>query len=136
EVGTMIGLPPPTVGGPAAGAVATAAVAATPVTLQPSAGGSFSAEPGTKVLIEDVNGNGAVGVVDGATSMHLVDPVPVLMPPLRTLFNLLAVSRGKTVTHEVLGSGNALVAGQDFVLQNAPVTYLQGPDSKSGDNYS
>ena len=92
--------------------------------------------PKTQVLVQDVNGNGALGIVDSATSMHLVDPVPVLVPPLQVLFNLLSVTRGKTVPNEVLGSGNALVAGQYFILQNAPVTYLQSADSKSGDNYS
>jgi hypothetical protein len=64
------------------------------------------------------------------------DPVPTLVPPLRVLFNLLPVTRGKTVSNEVLGNGNAALAGQDFVLQNAPVTYLQSPESVSGDDYS
>ncbi len=36
----------------------------------------------------------------------------------------------------MLGSGNAAIPGQDFVLQNSPVTYLQREDSRSGDNYS
>lgn len=56
--------------------------------------------------------------------------------PLRLLFNLLPASRGKTVSNEVLGSGNAAVAGQDCVLQNSPVTYLQDAASLSGDDYS
>ena len=59
------------------------------------------------------------------------------MPPLRTLFNLLNVSRGTTVLNEVLGSGNSLILGQDFMLQKSPVThYLNSPESISGDNYS
>ena len=39
--------------------------------------------------------------------------------------NLLPVTRGKTVANEVLGSGDATQAGQDFQLSQSPVTYLQ-----------
>jgi len=142
DVGNLIVSPSKTVGGPpvggtGAGSGTTTSTSSTtsPVTLQLS-GGCFTQPSGTNVLVQDVNGNGACGVVDSMTSMHLVDPVPVLVPPLQVLFNLLKVTRGKTVANEVLGSGNALVAGQDFVLQNSPVTYLSDPNSISGDNYS
>jgi predicted phage baseplate assembly protein len=37
---------------------------------------------------------------------------------------LLPVSRGKTITNEVLGGGDASIAGQSFKLAKAPVTYL------------
>jgi hypothetical protein len=128
EVGPLIALPAATVGGGAAG---------TPAPLQPPDGSPFPAdEVGMKVLMEDANGHGAAGAIDTTTSVSLVPPVPVLVPPLRVLTNLLPVSRGKTVANEVLGSGNALVAGQDFVLQKAPVTYLSSPDSTSGDGYA
>jgi len=130
-VGNLIVLPTATVGGPAVAGATTPSVS-----LQASGLETFPVPADTPVLVEDVNGNGACGVVDGPTAMHLVDPAPVLVPPLRTLFNLLPVTRGKTVASEVLGSGNALVAGQDFTLQNSPVTYLAGGDSISGDNYS
>jgi predicted phage baseplate assembly protein len=46
--------------------------------------------------------------------------------PLRLLFNLVPVSRGTTVTGEVLGSGNAALAGQSFTLSKFPLTYLHG----------
>jgi hypothetical protein len=136
DIGALIAVPTATVGGAAPAPNGSSTVAAPPMTLQPTDSSSFVVDPGTNVLVEDVNGNGALGVVDSSTSMHLADPVPVLVPPLRVLFNLLPVSRGKTVANEVLGNGNTLVAGQEFVLQNAPVTYLQDANSISGDDYS
>ena len=48
-------------------------------------------------------------------------------------FNLVGVSRGKTVATEMLGSGNPAVAGQDFTLAQSPVTYFFDPASISGD---
>jgi hypothetical protein len=126
EVGPLIAALAATVGGGAG-----------PVTLKRSDGSTFPASAvGTNVLVEDAQGTGAVGVVDDAASLHVAAPVPVLMPPLRALVNLLPVSRGQTVADEVLGSGNALVEGQDFALQKAPVTYVRSPASTSGDNYA
>jgi hypothetical protein len=58
-----------------------------------------------------------------------------LKPPLRVLLNLLPVSRGQTVTNEVLGSGDASFAGQEFTLSKSPLTYLLDPDSSSGKDY-
>ncbi len=135
-VGPLIVSPAAQVGGTTGSAGTSGTPTATPVSLTLSGNAQFSVPPNTNLLVEDVYGNGAAAVVDDTTTLHLLDPVPVLVPPLRTLFNLLPVTRGKTVAQEVLGNGNTLVAGQDFVLQNAPVTYLQSGDSKSGDNYS
>ncbi len=118
------------------GGTATVDTTTPSVSLMASGSETFNVPPQTSVLVADVNGNGALGVVDTTTTMHLVDPAPTLVPPLQVLFNLLPVTRGKTVPNEVLGSGNALIAGQDFTLQNAPVTYLQSSTSTSGDNYS
>ena len=107
------------------------------VVLESSSGVAFPEVPAqTKVLVEDSVGNGASGVINSEGKLVLDSPVPLLIPPLRAYFNLLPVSRGKTVAREVLGSGNAAISGQDFVLQNSPVTYLQREDSRSGDNYS
>ena len=125
EVGPLIAATGATVGGPSGGGLTLQAAQGTPL-------GNL-ADP--TVLVEDVNGNGAAGAVLGDNQVQIADPVPVLVPPLRILTNLLPVSRGKTVANEVLGNGNALIAGQDFVLQNAPVTYLQSADSTSGENY-
>ena len=59
-----------------------------------------------------------------------------LAAPLSVMFDLLPVSRGKTVANEILGSGDATIAiGQEFVLQKSPLTYLQSADSTSGTGY-
>jgi hypothetical protein len=128
-VGNLI-VPPagPTVGGAAAdGALAL---------QQPADATPFPVPPGTPVLVEDALGHGSPAVVDSPSALHVDGPAPELVPPLRALFNLLPVTRGKTVAQEVLGSGNALVVGQDFPLQQSPVTYLQSGDSLSGERYS
>ena len=94
-----------------------------------------------KIFIEDVEGQGlladATTDATGATLTASGFPVQpfLLKHPLKILFNLLPVSRGKTVTNEVLGSGDAGSAGQEFVLKNAPLTYFMSGDSSSGDDY-
>ncbi|MCY1078707.1 hypothetical protein [Archangium lansingense] len=86
---------------------------------------------GRHVLLEDSTGQGTRGLAtpigDAATHHVLIseaDPPTVLTPPLRLLHNLLPVSRGATVAGEVLGSGDSSLAGQSFVLQKSPLTYL------------
>jgi hypothetical protein len=95
------------------------------------------------VLVEGADGIGAsaIGtVLSSAPAVmaltQLPDPAQPLVAPLTVLPVLLSVSRGKTVASEVLGSGDPRIAGQIFTLQNAPLTYLQQPDSTAGDNYS
>jgi hypothetical protein len=56
--------------------------------------------------------------------------------PIDIFFNLVGVSRGKTVATETLGSGNPMIAGQDFTLAQSPVTYFFDPASVSGPNFS
>lgn len=56
--------------------------------------------------------------------------------PIEVFYNLLPVSRGKTVPTETLGSGNPVIAAQDFVLSKSPVTYFSDSASMSGDNFS
>ena len=95
------------------------------------------------VLIADANGVGESA--DGFTaSMDTTaiqvsnlrpDPPPAMTAPLDVYYNLLPVSRGKTVTNEVLGSGDAAQAGQEFTLSKSPLTYLLSPDPGSGANY-
>src|SRR5262249_6992320 len=58
-----------------------------------------------------------------------VTPVSVLKTPLRVLQDVIHLTRGKTVDQEVLGLGNAAVAGQEFVLQKSPLTYIPAGDS-------
>ena len=86
------------------------------------------------VLIADSVGEGvaALGSVSSPdTTLALSNlPVPavVLQPPLVAHFNVLAISRGKTVSNEVLGSGNATQSNQEFVLKKSPLTYLAKGD--------
>jgi hypothetical protein len=101
---------------------------------------SFPAGTGVPILIEDAKGNGESALAttsSNESSLQLSFPSPptALTPPLNVLFNLLSVSRGKTVANEVLGSGDATVAGQEFVLKNSPLTYLSNPNSTSGPDY-
>jgi hypothetical protein len=106
-----------------------------------------------EILLSDKNGNGieAGATVSASDSLTLAlsnasGPSDSswssmlsslnLAAPLSVLFDLLPVSRGKTVSNEVLGSGNATIAtGQEFVLQKSPLTYLQSSDSTSGSGY-
>ena len=105
------------------------------------------------ILLSDKNGNGIEAAATAGTS----DPFTIglsnasgptdsswtsmlsslaLAAPLSVLFDLLPVSRGKTVANEILGSGDAtIVTGQEFVLQKSPLTYLQSADSSSGSGY-
>ncbi len=99
---------------------------------------------GQDVLINDANGNGVEaeasyvsGLPVGLSLSSFSDSAVTLTPPLNILFNLLAVTRGQTVTGEILGSGDAtIVTGQEFVLQKSPLTYLQNSNSTSGEDYS
>jgi hypothetical protein len=95
---------------------------------------------GIPILIEDANDNGESAQGSGGPNVldlsNLPDPPVSLVPPLNVLFNLLSVSRGKTVTNEILGSGDATVAGQEYVLKNSPLTYLLSGSSTSGTGYA
>ncbi|MDA9504178.1 hypothetical protein XI09_05250 [Bradyrhizobium sp. CCBAU 11386] len=114
----------------------------------PGSGGALQPQGGTvpqgtyPVLLADAGKNGASAIASiaggGTIALSRLSAAPEagLLPPIDVLFNLLAVSRGKTVPNEVLGSGNATIAGQDFALSQSPVTYQQDPASKSGDNFS
>jgi predicted phage baseplate assembly protein len=90
-------------------------------------------------LIEDANNVGiraSGSTVDSQLSLAgMPDPSLRLTPPLRALFDVLPVSRGKTAPREVLGSGDATIAGQEFVLGKSPLTYLQDENPASGEGY-
>ena len=138
EVGQLIDTPAATVSGTGTGSGMVPRPQTSPLTLQPPGDAPLHPPGGTPVLVQDANGKGATGEMDTTTSSAHGQPRSAAgaAAPIQALFNLLTVSRGKTVANEILGSGNSLVAGQDFVLQNAPVTYLQDPRSVSGENYS
>lgn len=114
---------------------------ATAVTVSAGPPATFPAGNSLHVLLEDTNSKGATALAAGGrtpSSLQLTDlpdPPVMLTPPLRVLFDQLTVSRGKTVPSEILGSGDATIAGQEFVLQKSPLTYLLSGDSASGDGY-
>jgi hypothetical protein len=100
-------------------------------------------------LLQDQNGNGdyVSGFVNSAKASELqlsenlpltaqLPLAPVLDPPINVLTNLLPFTRGKTVTNEVLGSGDATQTGQVFSLAKSPLTYLLSAASTSGNNYT
>jgi len=130
EAGTLIGTPSPTLSG-----------LLLPLIPPPSANPLGN---GHDVMIEDANGNGVEVDPSGyvttgnVTIVELPNPIDSanLVAPARFLYNLFPVTRGKTVANEVLGTGNAAVAGQDFTLQNTPVTYLADGAGLSDDGYS
>jgi predicted phage baseplate assembly protein len=112
--------------------------------LVPAPGESAFAPTPASVLLEDPEGNAASAITaqaaapPGAVTLGTLSTLPSsgLASPIDVFFNLLAISRGKTVATEVLGSGNPTVAGQDFTLQNAPVTYFADTASVSGDGFT
>jgi hypothetical protein len=129
EVGQLMDTPPTTVT-----ASTTQLVAVNPANFPAGS---------AQVVLEDAIGNGepATGFVGAASTnlmrlSNLPENPPVLQPPINVFFNLLAMSRGKTVLNEILGSGDASVAGQEFVLKKSPLTYLLSASSASGANYT
>ena len=94
------------------------------------------------VLLEDANGAGesATSLVGPDTTTTQLSDLPSnprsLVAPINVFYNLLQVTRGKTVANEVLGSGDAGVANQEFILSKSPLTYLLSPTSTSGENYA
>ena len=134
DVGELIPAPAPALDG-----------TQTTLTVAPPGGVSSITDPpplpfgDLPVMIEDANKRGVLATahVTAAAPATLgltfaAPPDPPLTPPLRAVFNLLTVSRGKTVAAEILGSGDASVPGQEFVLQNAPLTYLRDSAAKRG----
>lgn len=105
--------------------------------IQPAGRLPVGIPPGAPVLIEGADGLGAIATLAApladATAIQLTSaaPLPALALPLRLLFNVVDVTAGKTVTNEVLGNGDATLAGQSFTLQKSPLTYLKGADPSS-----
>ena len=117
DVGTLIDTPPTKISGEA-------------FTLLPRAAVPPSLKPGSEVLIEDAKGAGSLckvdAIADGKIVVERSGALLELAPPLRIFYNLLPVSRGKTVPREVLGDGDATKVGQTFVLQQGPLTHFAG----------
>jgi hypothetical protein len=120
EVGTLVDQPP----------VAWDGVSSNLQAIQPA---QFPAGSSLPVFMQDSIGNGqqATGTVDSSGDLDVSWPTSTLtplstelQPPITVYYNLLPVTRGKTVANEILGSGNATISGQSFMLAKSPVTYL------------
>ncbi len=89
----------------------------------------FDSEPPTQLLLQDKNLSGALvdGSVDYETAEVGLDggeSFDDLILPVTVYGNVVSVSRGESVDHEILGSGDATTANQFFKLKKAPLTYL------------
>jgi len=114
--------------------------------LVPAPGAAAFPTTASAVLLEDPSGNAASATTAPAASpagaITLTFGQPSNLPaaglasPIDVMFDLLPVTRGKTVASEALGSGNPVVAGQDFTLANSPVTYFADPASISGNGFT
>jgi hypothetical protein len=119
EAGRLIDPPPPNWGIETPNGLAP---------LPPLVGTGFPDTAGA-VLVVGSNGaaltatsgksNNGTFTLTGATGQ------PGLASPLTVLFDLLTVTRGKTVAAETLGNGDATVASQSFSLAKSPLTYLR-----------
>jgi hypothetical protein len=119
DVGTIIGVPAATL----ASLPATVGVPASYSPPSPSATAILADASGAGVLVTvSAAGTGQVTLAGAGTPpAAITDPLAV---PLRLLPDLVPVSRGTTVTGEVLGSGSAALANQSFTLAKSPLTYL------------
>jgi hypothetical protein len=108
------------------------ALASLPATAAPPDGFQAPAAAAA-AFVENSTGAGAAVIVTaaGPGQLTLDAPAgagtalsPVLVPPLRLLLDLVEVTRGTSVTGEILGSGDASVSGQTFTLAKSPLTYL------------
>lgn len=117
EVGTPVGAP-------------ATALDTLPVTVANPSGLELPAG-GTSAFVEDATGAGILVTVTAAAGGEIAltasDDTPdsfSLVVPLQLDLDLVAVSRGATVANELLGIGDASLAGQTFTLKKSPLTYL------------
>ena len=90
-------------------------------------------------LMQDVNSNGALVTGTVNFSNFLADLSldngqgwsPDLSLPVHVFGNVLTISRGQTVSGEVLGNGDASSGNQTFKLQKKPLTYLFAPSAEN-----
>lgn len=92
--------------------------------------GAFSP---TQFLLEDKNQNGVAlpGSLNGPhTALNVTNTsgwTSTLYAPVSVYGNIVGASRGETVLNEVMGSGNAGMASQQFALKKKPLTYFLSP---------
>jgi hypothetical protein len=93
-----------------------------------------------KFLLRDAAMNGAL--VDGRltfdragrASFEALDQAQLpaeMRLPLTIYGNIIEVTRGESVTGEILGDGNARIANQKFKLKKKPLTYLPTPSDSN-----
>ncbi len=121
DVGTIIGIPAATL----ASLPAAVAVPSTYAPLPPAATAFLADATGAGILVTVTSAGTGQVTITGAGSPPNAITTPLAVP-LQLLTTLVPVSRGTTVTGEVLGSGNAALASQSFKLANWPLTYLAG----------
>jgi predicted phage baseplate assembly protein len=119
DVGTIIAVP-------------VAALPSLPATVAVPA--SYPPPPAASTaFLQDATGAGVLVTVSDAGPGQVTltgagtPPSAITAPlqvPLRLLLDVVPVSRGTTVTDEVLGSGNAALINQSFTLAKSPLTYL------------
>jgi hypothetical protein len=91
------------------------------------------------VLIEDADGRGALAKASVAAGtpgqlqiVSFLSAAPTaaapLKAPFKVLHNVIEIGHGKSVAAEILGSGDATLAGQSFALKKSPLTYLPAGD--------
>ena len=102
----------------------------TPGALIAASATRFQKSAGGLVLLQDAIGAGMTATAASAGDLNvalsaLPAPASSLQLPFDVLYNPLPVTRGKTVSKEVLGSGDATRPDQTFVLAQSPVTYLE-----------
>ena len=100
-----------------------------PSALIAASAARFRAAPPSPVLLEDREGAGLLASAASAGDLNiqlsgLPDPAPALASPIDVYYNLLKVTRGKTVAREILGSGDGSRPSQSFRLSQSPVTWL------------
>jgi hypothetical protein len=68
------------------------------------------------------------------TVLHLVRTLSTIYDraTLSMSLNVVASTNGETVAGEVIGSGNAIVPHQSFLLQRIPLTFVPSPDTATG----
>lgn len=123
--GEPVGAPQTTITGPTGTVIATA--------------GAFPALQDATVVLEDATGlsaaaTGTVGGIPGASLAVSGLPATTYTGPFAVHLGIAPISRGFSVSNEVLGDGDATQTQQEFKVKKSPVTYLAG-DSLSGDGY-
>jgi len=101
--------------------------------------GQFPAIQNVTVVVEDANGQSAsaTGTVGSSPSANLdLSKLTAITfaGPFDVHLGIASISRGFSVSDEILGNGDATALQQEFKLKKSPVTYLAG-DSRSGDGY-